>query len=279
MSKKVLVLSGSPRPRGNTYKIWRLLEERLRARGDVSVRYVALGKLNLEPCRGCLACMRKGEAHCPCKDDALALRDELLAADAVVFLSPVYVHTVTGLMKTFYDRFAYLCHQPRFRSKATLLLTTTELTGTRETLAQMRFVAFTWGFRIADELGIAYPYFVKEGAYRERTLDALERAAGRLWEALTTPRPRPSIKEVAFYYLLRTKILLHKDHLPHDYAVWQERGWLEHPYFEPGTLGPVRHALGRTLAQLRVGHLRRELGLDLPPAHAPELAAAPGPQP
>lgn len=277
MCKQVLVLSGSPRARGNTYKIWRLVEDRLRAQGDVTVRYVALGKRNLEPCRGCLACMRKGEEHCPSKDDSLALRDELLAADAVVFLSPVYVHAVTGLMKTFYDRFAYLCHQPRFRSKTTLLITTTELTGTRETLAQMRFVAFTWGFRIADELGIAYPSFVEEGDYRDRSMKAVDRAATRLWLALTTPRPRPSVKEVAFYYLLRTKIQLHKDRLPHDYSVWQAHGWLDRPYFEQGAVGPIRRALGRALAWMRVRHMCRKLGMDLTAPRTRTPAKAPLP--
>ena len=275
MTKQVLVISGSPRPRGNTYKICRLLEARLRELGDVSFHYVSLSKLNLQTCCGCLACMRRGEKACPRKDNAMALRDEMLAADAIVFLSPVYVHTVTALMKNFYDRFAYLCHQPRFHDKAALLIATTELTGAKEAFEQMRFVAFAWGFRIAGELGVVYPSFVKEGPYRERMLKAIDGSAHRLWEALTEPRPSPSIKELAFFYALQTKVRLHKDVLPQDYAFWQERGWFDRPYFRDVAISPIKLAIARALVWIKVRQMRRELGLELPQANVRATALGP----
>ena len=62
--KSIVVIFGSPRPRGNTFKIVSQLEAQLRQRGEVNVEYVHLRKSNIEYCRGCLACMRCGEQRC-----------------------------------------------------------------------------------------------------------------------------------------------------------------------------------------------------------------------
>ena len=48
------------------------------------------------------------------KDDALMIREEMLNADGLIFVSPVYAHQVTALMKNFIDRFAYVLHRPCF---------------------------------------------------------------------------------------------------------------------------------------------------------------------
>ena len=130
--KNVVVISGSPRPKGNTYKIVKEIENNMCRYNEVVFNYVSLKRFHLEYCKGCLRCMKKGETFCPCKDDALQLRDTLLAADGVVFASPVYVHTVSAMLKNFYDRFAYMCHQSRFRDKTAMFVVTTELSGAKE---------------------------------------------------------------------------------------------------------------------------------------------------
>ena len=56
----------------------------------------------IEHCIGCWSCYRQGT--CFHDDDFEALFDKLREADAVVLGSPVYVGSVSGLMKTFFDR-------------------------------------------------------------------------------------------------------------------------------------------------------------------------------
>ncbi|WP_419662153.1 NADPH-dependent FMN reductase [Desulfosarcina variabilis str. Montpellier] len=97
--KNILVISGSPHPAGNTVKITQRVEEQMAEMGDVHFEYLVLKKLNLNYCQGCLVCMKKGEEKCPLKDDSILLRDKMLAADGIIFISPVYVHTVSALMK------------------------------------------------------------------------------------------------------------------------------------------------------------------------------------
>jgi multimeric flavodoxin WrbA len=63
--KKVVVVSGSPRPKGNTYKIIKEIEGEMTRDNDVSFEYLSLKRLNLAYCKGCLRCMKKGEAFLP----------------------------------------------------------------------------------------------------------------------------------------------------------------------------------------------------------------------
>ena len=259
--KQITVILGSPRSKGNTYQAVRLLEEQLCPNNGIEFKYISLGKLNLEYCRGCLLCTKRGEDFCPCRDDSLTLRDEMLDADGIVFAAPVYVHTVPALMKNFYDRFAYMCHQPHFRDKAALLLVTTELSGVDETLELMSFAATTWGFHVADCLGIVQSGFREDGPYRAEIKERLLMASDRFHQALTTPRPLASFKELALFNLLKTKITLHREAFPHDYRYWQEQGWLTRSFFNEDEAPKLKSFLARTMVRFRVGRIKKKLGL------------------
>ena len=264
--KKILVISGSPRPKGNTYKITRLLEVQMETLGEVSFEYVSLKQIDLKHCRGCLVCMKKGETACPCKDDAIPLRDRMLAADGIVFISPVYVHTVSALMKNFYDRFAYMCHQPRFRDKAAMFVVTTELTGGRETLDYMKFPAFTWGFRICAALDVVYPGFLNGGDYKAQTLDRIARAAREFHAALSANHRKPMFRELMFFNMMKTKVTFHKDFLPADYRFWEKMGWLEKDFYSEEDLPGLKSRVARFLVGRKVKQMIRANGLAAMPA-------------
>ena len=53
--KHILVVSGSPRPKGNTYKITKLIEEKMATIGDLEFEYLVLKKLNLKYCQGLIS--------------------------------------------------------------------------------------------------------------------------------------------------------------------------------------------------------------------------------
>ncbi|GAJ06215.1 unnamed protein product, partial [marine sediment metagenome] len=66
---KVLVIVGSSRVKGNTYKATKQLEEKIKKLGEVEFNYLFLKEANLKPCRGCFTCVTRGEQLCPIKDD------------------------------------------------------------------------------------------------------------------------------------------------------------------------------------------------------------------
>jgi len=59
-------------------------------------------------CDGCDRCKKEGTLNIPCPqhdDDMTPLYGKLASADGFIFASPVYYGSVTGIMKTFMDRF------------------------------------------------------------------------------------------------------------------------------------------------------------------------------
>jgi multimeric flavodoxin WrbA len=233
--------------------------------GDIQFEYLMLKNLNLKFCKGCLLCMKKGEEKCPCRDDSILLRDKMLAADGVIFISPVYVHTVSGLMKNFFDRFAYMCHQPRFRDKAAMFIVTTELTGGRETLEYMRFPAFTWGFKMGPSLDVVYKGFISGGKYRKKILNRIAQGAGDFYSALVSADREPLFRELMFFNLMKCKVTLHKDFLPADYEYWKKQGWIDLDFYSNGNVPLLKRIAAKTLVKRKTNKLIKSSGLDIEP--------------
>jgi multimeric flavodoxin WrbA len=66
--------------------------------------YIFLERKKIQHCIGCFACWFKTPGKCAIKDDMQELLDRYMQSDVVVFASPVYVGSVTGIMKNFIDR-------------------------------------------------------------------------------------------------------------------------------------------------------------------------------
>lgn len=101
MSKKVLIISSSPRKGGNSDILCDQFAQGARAAGQ-QVEKVRLAELRLGFCRGCGACY---ESHrCVQKDDMAPLLDKMLEADVIVLASPVYFYSLCAQMKMMLDR-------------------------------------------------------------------------------------------------------------------------------------------------------------------------------
>ncbi|PKN33477.1 MAG: flavodoxin family protein [Deltaproteobacteria bacterium HGW-Deltaproteobacteria-19] len=101
--KKVLVLLGSPRKKGNTAVLAGEIARGAASKG-AEVETVFLHGMKISPCQGCMACQKKNAKRCALDDDMQALYPKLLAADAWVIASPVYWFTMTAQTKLWMDR-------------------------------------------------------------------------------------------------------------------------------------------------------------------------------
>ena len=101
MSKKVLILSGSPRKGGNSdYLCDKFAQGARDAGNDVEKIFVSGKKIGY--CRACYACR---ETHkCIIKDDMAEILDKMIQADVLVLASPVYFYSVNAQIKTVLDR-------------------------------------------------------------------------------------------------------------------------------------------------------------------------------
>lgn len=102
MSKKVLILSSSPRMGGNSDL---LSEEFMKGalQSGHQVEKVFLKDKKINYCTGCGTCNSKSKA-CPQKDDMPEILQKMLAADVIAMATPVYFYTMCGQMKTLIDR-------------------------------------------------------------------------------------------------------------------------------------------------------------------------------
>lgn len=99
---KILFVNGSPR-RGNTALVLEALAARL---GAHEVETANLSDLRVNGCIGCLKCQQDVD-HFVCHqagDDANAVLAKIVAADVVLFATPLYGHSFTAQLKCLADR-------------------------------------------------------------------------------------------------------------------------------------------------------------------------------
>ena len=117
---KILVLTGSPRPGGNSATLAENFIKGAEEAGHTVVRFDAAFK-NVHPCIGCNKCGMDGP--CIFKDDFEFVREHIVDADAVVFATPMYYFGISAQLKAVIDRF-YAINGKIHRSKKAVLLMT-----------------------------------------------------------------------------------------------------------------------------------------------------------
>ena len=247
---KVLAIIGSPRKTGNTYKVTRKVEERMKQLGDVEFEYVFLKDLNLKSCLGCMVCLDKGEDLCPLKDDRAMLDEKMHSADGVIFASPTYVFNVTSLMKNFFDRFAYACHRPRFFKSALILSTSGNGVGASMMLKSFSLVPSVWGFKVADSLSVVTNGNPEFSTPEEKADKKIGKAAKKFYHAVAAGRPKPGLLSMAMFMFAQLSLRkIPQEYF--DYHYWKDHGWLEKDacyYYDPQT-GVLKKMLARLLSK------------------------------
>lgn len=102
MSKKVLILSGSPRKAGNSDL---LCDEFMRGASESgnAVEKIRVAEKKIGYCRACYYC-RQNEGVCAIKDDMADILQKMIDADVIVLASPVYFYSVDAQLKALIDR-------------------------------------------------------------------------------------------------------------------------------------------------------------------------------
>ena len=123
MSKKVLIISSSPRKGGNSETLTAAFAKGAQEAGH-QVETVFLREKQVGFCMGCLACLNLG--HCVIQDDAVEIAAKMHDADVLAFATPVYYYCVSGQLKTMLDRANPLFGTDYAFTKAYLLATAAE---------------------------------------------------------------------------------------------------------------------------------------------------------
>lgn len=136
MSKKIIVLNGSPRKKGNTSALVKAFTEGAGSTGN-SVTEFFLDDMNIHGCKGCFGGGKNPDSPCAQKDDMDKIYPVYKEADIVVLATPLYYWTMSGQLKCAFDRlFAVAECDPNYRNpkKECALLMAAEGNGFEETL-------------------------------------------------------------------------------------------------------------------------------------------------
>lgn len=108
---KVLAINGSPKGQlGNTEVLLSpFLKGCIEAGAEVETVYIK--DMEIKHCIGCFTCWTKTPGKCVHKDDMGQMLNKISEADIMVYATPLYYYTVTGLMKDFMDRMLPLCNK------------------------------------------------------------------------------------------------------------------------------------------------------------------------
>ena len=121
---KIIGLSGSPHPNGNTAKLIKKVLEGAESVG-AETKFISLGNRKISFCVACYDCVKHG--HCVIKDDFNEIRAIMLECDGIVIGSPTYEREITGQMKTFFDRMWFDIHRESFLGKYAVCVNTHNL--------------------------------------------------------------------------------------------------------------------------------------------------------
>ena len=118
--QNIVVITGSPHRNGTSALLADKFIEGAQSKGHNVYRFNSAFE-EINPCHGCNACHRNG----PCVyKDAIEqkLMPELLKADVIVLITPLYYYAMSAQLKTVVDRF--YSHLRSFDGKKTLLMAT-----------------------------------------------------------------------------------------------------------------------------------------------------------
>ena len=101
MSKKVLVLSASPRKGGNSDLLCDQFVLGTEEAGNQTEK-IFLRDKKIGYCTGCESCYTSHK--CVQEDDMTEVLEKMIAADVIVMATPVYFYTMNAQMKTLIDR-------------------------------------------------------------------------------------------------------------------------------------------------------------------------------
>ncbi len=130
---KVLLINGSPHPKGSTYTALSEIASVLEAEG-VEAEVFHIGT---KPVGGCIACGKCRDNHrCYIDDNVNIALEKAKDCDGFVFGSPVYYASANGSMISFMDRLFYT-HNDYFAFKPAACICAARRAGTTATYDQL----------------------------------------------------------------------------------------------------------------------------------------------
>ena len=238
---RCLVVYGSPR-KGNSWRVVQLIKDELLRLGSIEFDEVMLSDMDIPLCRGCHMCFIRGEEKCPHSQVVQEIAGKVEKADCLIVSSPVYVLSLSGLLKNWLDHMGFNWHRPRYFTKKALVVTTTAGAGAYGTARYVRDNLKHWGFNKVYSLPIACRSLDYEPAENART--RIRKISQAFYNDVASGKLHPPTpKRVFFFNVWRANGAVGEPDSA-DSRYWRESG-LESRLFAPDlAVSPINRVMG-----------------------------------
>lgn len=220
---KILAIHGSPRTvRSTTRRFARFVLDGAEVSG-AETEIIDLCDLRITPCSACEGCSFTG--ICVFEDDLMPIVERMKEADGIVFGSPVYIDTISGQMKIFFDRLADAIHYQILAGKYGCSVATTHTSGGDGVVAYQNHVLNYLG--IISVGGISVASGGDAGAVDARESEA--RALGRqLADAIAGGFSDPAQDEeiAGNREFFKDLVIENREFRTEEYERWLRLGWI-----------------------------------------------------
>ena len=103
MPKKIVILNGSPRRKGNTSALVKAFTDGAESAGHTVTEFFLDG-MNIHGCKGCFGGHSSREYPCVQRDDMDKIYPVVRECDVIVLASPLYYWNMSGQIRTAVDR-------------------------------------------------------------------------------------------------------------------------------------------------------------------------------
>jgi multimeric flavodoxin WrbA len=226
---KILIINGSQRKK-NTYGLLKRIEKEF---SNDTIEFINVSEYDVKPCIGCEGCLRKGICHI--QDDATKILDKMVEADGIIIGAPVYLRQIPGNLKNIFDRGCAWYHRSPIIGKPIFFVTTTQVTGTKSLMRYFKDLTVQWGAIYAGSINKTL--FNLEKPYKTKKLSKFKKYSNKA----NIKKYRPSMKQIFEFH---TQKVLASEILSLDKIYWEEKGYMDKPYFYTCKINIVTRLLG-----------------------------------
>ena len=246
--KRILIIVAGLR-HGWTKKTAETVTELLLKSGEFECDRITLREGQINPCKGCALCLERGEDACRFHDDeARMILDKMLQADGIVTVTPNYSLQVPVLLKTLYERLAFVFHRPRLFGKVSLAIVVQGVYGGKKIVKYIADLMSFWGCSTTKGAvvgGALYPNSKLSESVIEKNSAAVSKALDAFQEAVVHYRERkPTFFRLAIFRMTRSSMKHSEEALPADKNYYSSMGWMESGYYIGIKIGIIKRIFG-----------------------------------
>ena len=235
-----------------TYNTCQMLLEKLESFKNIETEIICLNNYNLQVCKGCKACLDRGEEYCPLKDDRDILIKKMKESAGVIFATPNYSFNVSALMKLFLDRLAYFGHRPAFFGKTFTSVVVQGIFGGEKIAKYLDFLGNAIGYNVVNGTLINSLEPMTETNQKKNEI-AIEKQAKKFYRQLIKNEFRnPSLLELFIFRMSRSSIKTMLNEKYRDYEYFKKNGWFDSDFYYPVKINILEKMFGYIFDKISV---------------------------